>query len=415
MAPKSKHGGFYYGYVIVAVLVLTSFIPVSLGLSCAGVFYPVISQDLGVSTGKLSYYVSFIWIAALVTLPVLGKLLATRDARWCLTGAVALFVVAFIWLGFTRSLWQIYVGGFIIGIGIAMLLFLALSTLINRWFLKRAGFFLGIVMAFTGVGGVVFSTVGGILIQNIGWSNTYFAFAALCALVLPFTALLVRSRPEDKGLMPFGYSESDQPEKAASQGVAADKAYRMPAFFLILAACFTLNMGMPAYFMIPSYSATLPAAAAIPLLGATASSAAMAGQTISKLVLGAIGDKRTYSGIISGISLGILGIAGLAMGGSSAVLIYAASFSFGFFYGVTNVMMPILTRRTFGDRDYAQIYSRVSMVASIANIAGAFLWGATVDATGGYTVLFAGSLIFMAITIILTVVINRQNRKKPQA
>ena len=412
----------FFGYFTVAALVLTSFIPLSLGLSCAGIFYPAVSADLGIGTGLLGYYTSILWLAAMVTLPVMGRLLERRDARLCVGGAVVVIAVAFVWLSFTQSLWQFYAGAAAMGIGVGMLLFLAPSTLINRWFAKRAGVLLGVVMAFTGVGGVVWSSVGGVLIQSIGWSATYLSFAVLSIVTLPAALFMVASRPADKGLVPFGVSESvtaaaqaQDGEGSASvllEGVPAAKAFKMPVFFLILAMCFMLNFGMYVYFMIPSYMNTLELSIAMPLLGATASSVAMAGQTVSKLALGVVGDARPYVSTVATIGLGVVGVVLLFVGGGSAVLLYVAAFVYGCFYGITNVMTPIITRRAFGDAEYPVIYSRVSMAASIGSVVSGFIWGASIEATGGYVLMFVGVIVVMALTAVAVLAIGRLSRKE---
>lgn len=412
----------FFGYFTVAALVLTSFIPLSLGLSCAGIFYPAVSADLGIGTGLLGYYTSILWLAAMVTLPVMGRLLERRDARLCVGGAVVVIAVAFVWLSFTQSLWQLYAGAAAMGIGVGMLLFLAPSTLINRWFAKRAGVLLGVVMAFTGVGGVVWSSVGGVLIQSIGWSATYLSFAVLSIVTLPAALFMVASRPADKGLVPFGVSESaaaaaqaQDGEGSASaplEGVPAAKAFKMPVFFLILAMCFMLNFGMYVYFMIPSYMNTLELSIAMPLLGATASSVAMAGQTVSKLALGVVGDARPYVSTVATIGLGVVGVVLLFVGGGSAVLLYVAAFVYGCFYGITNVMTPIITRRAFGDAEYPVIYSRVSMAASIGSVVSGFIWGASIEATGGYVLMFVGVIVVMALTAVAVLAIGRLSRKE---
>lgn len=410
----------FFGYFTVAALVLTSFIPLSLGLSCAGIFYPAVSADLGIGTGLLGYYTSILWLAAMVTLPVMGRLLERRDARLCVGGAVVVIAVAFVWLSFTQSLWQFYAGAAAMGIGVGMLLFLAPSTLINRWFAKRAGVLLGVVMAFTGVGGVVWSSVGGVLIQSIGWSATYLSFAVLSIVTLPAALFMVASRPADKGLVPFGVSESaaaaaQDGEGSASvllEGVPAAKAFKMPVFFLILAMCFMLNFGMYVYFMIPSYMNTLELSIAMPLLGATASSVAMAGQTVSKLALGVAGDARPYVSTVATIGLGVVGVVLLFVGGGSAVLLYVAAFVYGCFYGITNVMTPIITRRAFGDAEYPVIYSRVSMAASIGSVVSGFIWGASIEATGGYVLMFVGVIVVMATTAVAVLAIGRLSRKE---
>ena len=399
---------------MVVALVLTSFMPLSFGLSCAGIFYPPLSEALGVEKGVLSYYISVLWVAALVTLPFMGRLLDGKDARACLTGAVAIVVAAFVWLSFTRSLWQFYVAAAAMGVAVGMLLFLAPSTLINRWFAKRAGVMLGICMAFTGVGGMVWSTVGGLLIDAIGWSATYLVFAALSALTIPVTLFMVASRPADKGLEPVGWEPGDEARESvpAAQGVPAVQAFKMPVFYLILVMCFTLNIAMAVYFMIPSYATTLEIGAAMPLLGATASSVAMAGQTASKLVLGAVGEKVPHASTLVALACGIAGSALFAFLAVSVPAFYAAALLFGVYYGITNVMMPLFTRRAFGDAEYAQIYSRVSMVASISNVIGAFVWGTVVSLTGSYVVMFCGAIALMAMTCAVVVAISRMNRAK---
>ena len=55
------------------------------------------------------------------------------------------------------------------------------------------------------------------------------------------------------------------------------------------------SLAVAVYFMIPSYATTLEIGAAMPLLGATASSVAMACRTISKLVLGAVGERAPHA------------------------------------------------------------------------------------------------------------------------
>ncbi len=418
MSEKGKKG-IHFGYLVVVAMVITSFIPLSLGLSCAGIFYPSLSGDLGVEKGMLSYYATFIWVAALVTLPVLGKLLNRLDARICLTGAVAIVAIAFVWLSRMTALWQFYVAASAMGIAIAMLLFLAPSTLINRWFSKGAGAMLGLAMAFTGVGGVVWSSVGGALINSIGWSSTYLVFAALSAATIPVTLLMVRSRPEDLGLQPVGYvagaDNAAESSAASEEGVPASKAYKMPVFFLICAMCFFLNIGMYVYFMIPSYATTLAVGAALPLLGATASSVAMAGQTVSKLALGAVGEKHLQAATVAALVLGIVGVALFALCAESAPAYYAAALLFGCYYGITNVMMPLFTRRAFGNCDYAPIYAKVSMVASVSNAVAALIWGTVIDATRSYMPMFVGVVVLMVLTIVTVVMIGRSTSKKEGA
>lgn len=97
------------------------------------------------------------------------------------------------------------------------------------------------------------------------------------------------------------------------------------------------------------------------------------------------------------------------------VIVYAAAFSYGFYYGVTNVMMPILTRRSFGNKDYATIYSRVSMAATLAGASAGFVWGPIINASGSYMPVFVGVDVMLLITIVLIAILARQDRAKRAA
>ena len=69
--------------------------------------------------------------------------------------------------------------------------------------------------------------------------------------------------------------------------------------------------------------------------------------------------------------------------------------------------MPLFTRASFGDAEYARIYSRVSMVASISNVIGGFVWGTLVSITGSYVVMFVGAIALMIITCAVVLVMSR--------
>ena len=500
------------GRSVVVALCLTSFGPLSLGLSCSGIFYPKLSVDLGVSVGLLSYYMSAVWIAALVTLPLLSRLFVRIGPRVCVTAACLLISIDFVALSFTGGLVWFVACGLVMGIGAAMLLFLAPSTLVNRWFTKRAGALLGVVMAFTGVGGIVWCAIGGACIELWGWQVTYRLFGALSlAFGAVPAAMLVRDVPvpSTKGEMvdaseeaSFGSTGAGMTEDASGpkasvvsfdpahlngrgrvrhldihrhpylayrgedgvevpaapvsqlppdvarriarlrdrsvgrraatatarriaarrsataesserplpteMGVPAHQALPSGLLLLIADISFILNFGMYLYFVIPSFASSVSAALAFPLLGAVASSIAMAGQTASKIVLGFVGDRAPSAGTAAGIVIGLMGMAILWFCADWPALVLLGSFLFGAYCGVANVMMPIFTRLGFGMRDFPRIYARVSMAASLGAIVSGFLWGTVIGATGGYAELFVGVATLLVLALWLVAVLSRR-------
>lgn len=417
----AKQGGQrFFGYYVVFALALTTFGPVSFGHSCAGIFYPSAAADLGVGVGTLSYFTPLACLTACLALPFLGRAISLFDPRRCIEVSMVVVAVAFLIVSCSTSLVQYLIGGAVMGVGTATLIYLAPSTLVNRWFKRRAGFFLGIIMAFTGIGGVVWSAVGGVLIQEVGWAWTYRVFAALTLVLIPVIHVCVVGDPRQKGQRPYGEggldgegsADADRVDEGTAaraaqasrrRDVPAAEALRMPEFYLIFIACFALSFGMYLNSMIPSYVSTLAIGVAFPLLGAFATSVSMAAQTGSKLVLGFAGDRFPYAGTVVGASCGLLGIGLLFVGAGSEAVILVGAFAFGIYYGVVNVMMPIVTRRCFGDGEYPVIYSRVSMAATISGVLSGFLWGTLIEVTGTYSVMFIGVAGFIVMAILAVI------------
>jgi MFS family permease len=130
--------GFHYGYVIVGCCFLIMFVIVGLVMSCAGIFYKPVSEELGVDVGKFGLYMSLNFLLSTLTLSFAGKLLEKYSARVILTLCSAMIAATFMMMSLFSAVWQFYVTVF--GIMLAFLLYLGFPTLLNRWFKTRMGF-----------------------------------------------------------------------------------------------------------------------------------------------------------------------------------------------------------------------------------------------------------------------------------
>lgn len=405
-----KKGGFHYAFLIVATGIVITCIPCAIVLSCAGIYFTPLAEYFGVPKASVSLYFSVMNIAMMISLPVAGKLMNRVDMRIVLSTCVLICAVGYIVFSFLSAIWQFYIVGFVIGLGISPLIYLAVPTLVNAWCKKRVGFFVGLCMAFTGIGGVIFNPIGTALIQSgpEGWRTGYFVFGILILIALPFTVFVVRSKPADKGLLPYGYEEAEgQQENVDSTavvetGVSANKAVKTAAFFAVAAFCGLITLNQTVYQFLPSYvqdmSSSIPSLAA--LTGVVAS-ACMAGQAIGKVILGAVNDKSVKGGMAFGIGFGIVGVMLMWFLPAQSIVLLVGSFMFGFVYACTTVQSPLLTRSVFGSRDYTSIYSYVSMVGSIFSAVAAVFWGWICDLPNGYSIMFILSVIVMVVSLLL--------------
>ncbi len=398
---------FHYAYAIVASCIAITCLPCALVLSCAGIFFTPVSEFFGVPRASFTLYFSILNIMMMLTLPMAGNHLSKLDTRKVLSGATILAGLGLIGMSRGNSMPWFYVCGAIMGVGMAPLIYLAVPTLINAWCVKRVGFFVGLCMAFTGIGGVIFNPLGTALIQSgpEGWRTAYLVFGLITLVgTLPFTLFVVRSKPEDKGLLPYGAGEiadAAEPKPAeVTSGVPASVAMKTPAFYALAVFCGVITLNQTIYQFLASYATsfadTLPTIAAA---SGVVASAAMAGQAIGKVVLGVINDKSVKLGIFFGLGCGAVGVLLMWFMPSPLVVLLVGAFLFGVVYAMTTVQTPLLVRSVFGSADYTNIYSRISMVGSLMSAVAAVFWSFVIDSPGGFPLMFIGGLICMAVCL----------------
>ena len=98
-------------------------------------------------------------------------------------------------------LWGVVVGG---GTGMTALVLGAMVA--NRWFAERRGLVMGVLTASTATGQLVFLPQMASLVETYGWRIAVLAIAGFGACVAPLVGWLMRDRPSDVGLQPYGAS-----------------------------------------------------------------------------------------------------------------------------------------------------------------------------------------------------------------
>lgn len=385
---KSK---FHYGYVIVFCCCLIMGINIGLVMSCAGIFYTPVSEDLGVSKGDFGLYMTFVYAFSFLMLSVAGKLMDKYSARWLLTISTAVVGILYLAMSQFNAVWQFYVAGAIIGISLSFLLYLSYPVLINRWFNARVGFFIGLCSAASGIGGVLFNPFGGYLIETYGWRTTYLIFGIIIlVIVTPLLGLLLRNYPADKGLKPFGEkADTTETVKTGTDYAVAIKTpvfYALMVFAFLMIAVSTLNLFMPTYVTSVGFSVEQSAFVA---------SAIMLGVTIGKIALGYINDRSSLAGVFTSTGLGILGFVFLLMGNESMVLMTIGGFLFGWAYAGVTVETALLVRTVFGTKDYSQIFSNISIALALGGAVMAGGWGYLVDFLNFKIILSTGIVLLI--------------------
>lgn len=387
----------HYGFVIVACCCLMMGINVGLTFSCAGIYYQPVSASLGVPVGEFGIYMSVMYVSSTLMLSVAGGMLERWSARLLFTLNSAIMGVTFVAMAFFNHVWEFYIAGGVLGVTLAFLLYLSFPTLVNRWFHSKVGIMIGICSAASGIGGMIFNPIAGWIITNHGWRWGYGSFGLIILLaVTPVLALLLRDRPQQMGLQPYGADSraggvaDGKGRPDATPGVAYGKALRMPAFYITLLFAFmmmgtsTLNLFIPNYVTEHGFSleqASLTAAFV------------MAGVTVGKVALGYINDRNCLAGVSATTLCGIGGLLAIIFCGGELAVIMGGAFLFGWAYAGVTVQSAMLTRTVFGPKDYARIYSNISIALAAGGALASGGWGLLADATSFSFIFSVGAAV----------------------
>ena len=405
-----QKSGFHYGWVVLVCSCLIMFMPCCFTFNAASVFYSSVAEAMGVGTGAVGLYMSIVYITMFFALLVMGKLFETKDSRVILVFSVACIAIAFLIMAFTPVIFGFYVAGVLLGLGNAVILYLLIPVMFGRWFKKNVGLLIGVGMAMTGIGGMLWSPVATSIILSSGYSTAYLMYAGLSAVIGIPCALLIRSRPSDKGLQPVGYNAAAEKEAASKSeapatGVAVKEALSHPAALIAIAiACGLVNLGLTMNFYLPTYVKTLSflgSAEELAMIGATLASVVMFGSLIGKLVLGFTNDLSVPGSVIFGDAAGIIGLLLVLFGANISVwLVYVGGALFGVFFASATTTTPQLVRKVFGNKDYSQIYSYVTAVCAFLAAFGSAIWGFIYDFTGNFFATFAIDMGLMAVSLV---------------
>lgn len=381
----------------------------------ASLFLTPVSEDLGIGMGNLTLYLSISAVVTLIFLPLAGKLIAKHDIRMLIIVAIILQAGAYIAFSFMSSVWGWYVFALPLAVGGTFLTVIVGPVLINQWFKKNSGLALGILTATGGIFGAIAQPIIGKLIVSNGWRFSYVAMGiAGIVLVVIATIVFIKKMSKEKGLGPYGVEETDignegsnknSRETGVTLAVARKSSsfYALIIFFFLITAIASFMMHIPTYIVDKGFTQEF---------AGNAMGIYMLGVVIASLVIGVFNDKiGTKNTTILSMVLGIASVFILLYVASSPVMIIVALVLFAFVTSGIGIIAPALTSSLFGNREYSQIYSTVSLGLAVASIVALPAYGYIFQFTGSYLGgLYA--ILVMLVTNIITVIVAYKGKKK---
>src|ERR1700758_2247738 len=194
----------HYGWVMVGVTFLAALISAGT-VGAPGVFIAPLQQEFGWSTAQISSALSIRFILFGLMAPFAAALLNRYGLRSVTLTAQLIVVSALVASLAMTKVWQLMLlWGVLIGIGTGMTALVLGATIATRWFVARRGLVVGMLTASVATGQLVFLPLLASLTERMGWR---FALSFVCVVlgIAAFAVLmLMRDRPSDLGLRPFG-------------------------------------------------------------------------------------------------------------------------------------------------------------------------------------------------------------------
>jgi MFS family permease len=175
-----------------------------------------LQQEFGWTTAEVSSALSIRFILFGLMAPFAAALLNRYGLRNVTLSALLIVASALMTSLAMTKLWQlILLWGVVIGIGTGMTALVLGATIAARWFAARRGLVVGILTASVATGQLLFLPLLAAITERMGWRIALALMCVMLAVAASAVLLLMRDRPGDVGLRPFG-DDTKQPLPAPS-------------------------------------------------------------------------------------------------------------------------------------------------------------------------------------------------------
>ncbi len=396
----------YYGWFVLAGAILVWTVSSGTFFFSYGIFLPLMSEDLGWSRtaigSGLSMGLTFFGLPS----PLIGIAIARYGPRKNVIFGNLLAALGMFGMSQCRELWQLYLFfGVMVGMGTGFGLYLACTTLVNNWFLKKKALSMGLVVSAGGLGGLIFPPLTSALTAALGWQQTWVVLGGINIVFAVGLGglVLIRNAPKvavpapggtppevttllEGGTMPLAATTTAQ---APAWAVA-----RKPGFWLITLigatnyfAFGSMNAHQTAYLQEVGFSVIIAA-----LVFSLVSVMAAAG----RLSFGLLAQRFNYIRIIIVAFVVQLGSFAILLAAQNPAPVYLYAVLFGISSGAIIVSFPMLVAQYAGTARYVRLMGLALPVVLLAEAAGPVIAGARYDASGSYT-----TAIIMVMAVVL--------------
>ena len=224
-AVKSRVDAIFYGWWVTIGCSLVVF-GVAGGQYSFGVFLTPMTEDFGWSRSSLATAFGVTYLISGVLRPIAGTLADKYGPKRVALAGVLVMGWMLALIPRVDSLWQPYVLFAIMSLGITFGTGPILTKTVSEWFVVRRGVTLGLVSGAGSFGAMLIVPAASTFMVLLSWREAYLILGVfLLLMILPIGLLLIRNRPEDKGLTPLGGGDNLAANASRRRGGIVDFSF----------------------------------------------------------------------------------------------------------------------------------------------------------------------------------------------
>jgi MFS family permease len=302
-----------------------------------------------------------------------------------------IFSLALVLASFSRHTWQVQLTqGLLAGIG-TCLTYMPAVTVAPTWFTTRRGLAMGIILAGTGLGGVVWAPILHLLVARTGWRNSLRISAGIAFALISAAAPIMRWEPAASTQIRTTTPSNNTTSLAKRLLSVPLVDYNLLRSRKFLAQALSAALQSAAYytpvFFFASYATTLGYSSTTASNFIALSNAANA---IGKIVIGHAADKIGRLNALF-LTTAISAIATLALWIPSSLsssqmdgrnLFIAFTVFYGVFASAYVALFPTSLIELFGVQNFASVNGALYMIRGLATLVGTPAAGALIRSGG---------------------------------
>ena len=374
--------GIFYGWFVVAAAFTVMFVGFGAAYSFSA-FLVSLQRDLGASRGAVSFVFSLAGFLYFGLGVVTGPLADRFGSRRLAVIGMILVGIGLAAASVARSLTEVYAAyGLGVGLGIGCS-YVPVVGAVQRWFLRRRGFASGIAVSGIGVGTLVVPPLASLMIENLGWRETWLILGVFSLVAGVGMSLLIEDDPSGRGLAPDGDLLRAGERPAPAPGMAVGKAITSRRFIGFYAACFICSFGLfvPFVHLVPyALEHGIGQTSAVLLVGAIG-----VGSTAGRFLLGGLADRlgRPQAFLLMFVGMGLSFVIWLFSVSLWPLAVFALVF--GVFYGGFVALAPAVLSDYFGGRNASSLVGIAYTSVAIGTLIGPSAAGFAFDISHSYT------------------------------